>query len=457
MDSKNTNSDDIDPPKSHTTGKSQSKHDRENIPREVIVTKPPLRLDPADKHVSESSVRLQTSPRQIQADHPTPSSQTADKHGTVLCTSPHHIKPRRESWESSQDTTADINTDTTHPHELRTYWPSLDRSGPRETVTGNNHYISAIRMAMAWVPSSPFRHPEFEFTLSLQSAHRNAQILEEINYDIPHIWWRHTLPSNQDTLPAIETQPSITTPGSEFRPINLLENILSGHPLWPRVRRMIQNGFHLPLRPLDDRLRAQDVDDALAYGNHKSATRNPLPLLHILEDEVRHGWQLVIPTLLVPKIPGAIVSPMGIVEQSTIDELGQSTMKWRVTHDQSFAFSSGTSVNSRVDEHKLLNCLYGWALKRFLHAIVYYRLKYPTTPLAIAKYDLKAAYRRIHFDWESARRSIVTLKGMTTPDNKDNPIATEADQLALVLLRMTFGGSPHPSVETRQHRSWQHR
>jgi hypothetical protein len=286
---------------------------------------------------------------------------------------------------------------------------------------------------MAWHPSSPFCQPEFEFALDMKCALRNANLLKEANFNIQNIWQRQ---KQRQAAANAEARVSVTTPGSEFRPVHLLEEILAGHPLWTRVRRMLQNGFRLPLSDLDDSARLIDVHEALAYGNHKSATMHHEPLLQILEDEARRGWQLVIPASLIPEIPGAIVSPMGVVEQNTIDEQGRVTTKWRVTHDQSFTFASKTSVNSRVQQEELMDCLYGWALKRFLHAIVFYRSKLPSTPLMLAKYDLKAAYRRIHFQWESALQSIVTLNGLLIHDNH---------QLALVSLRMTFGGSPHPS------------
>jgi hypothetical protein len=204
---------------------------------------------------------------------------------------------------------------------------------------------------------------------------------------------------------------------------------------------MLQHGFELPLQELDDLKRVQDVYDALAYGNHKSAHKHSEPLIQILEEEVARGWQLVLPASIIPKIPGSIISPMGVVEQNTIDEQGRITTKWRVTHDQSFKFSLGTSVNSRVRTEELMDCLYGWSLKRFLHAIVHYRRRFPSTPLLLAKYDLKAAYRRVHFKWESALQSIVTTQGLASPNDKPDGI----DKLALVSLRMTFGGSPHPS------------
>jgi hypothetical protein len=90
----------------------------------------------------------------------------------------------------------------------------------------------------------------------------------------------------------------------------------------------------------------------------------------MLDDEVRYGWQLVLPAESVHVIPGTIVSPLGLVKQNTINEHGETTTKWRLTHDQSFKFQSGTSVNSRVRKEKLANCMYGSALRRFLHAVV---------------------------------------------------------------------------------------
>jgi hypothetical protein len=322
----------------------------------------------------------------------------------------------------------------------------LDKSGPQVPVTGTNQLISAIQTAMAWTPSSAYRQPEFHFTHSLDSAIHNARLLEEANFDIQDIW-RKNSSSPTDNKCFRPDQNSITMPGTEFRPVHLLQNVFIDHPaLWPRVRRMLEHGFRLPLKPLEESKGAKDVEDALAYGNHKSAMKHPEPLRKILGDEVHRGWQLVIPKDIIPRIPGAIVSPMGIIEQSTIDEFGRVTTKWRVTHDQSFAFSSGTSVNSRVQEEKLLDCLYGWALKRFLHAIVHYRSRFPITPLVMANYDLKAAYRRIHFTWKFALQSIVTLHGLspTTPEDSGSS-DPNLDQLALISLRMTFGGSPHPS------------
>jgi hypothetical protein len=198
----------------------------------------------------------------------------------------------------------------------------------------------------------------------------------------------------------------------------------------------------MPLVDIPDEAREKDLKDALAYGNHKSTLLNPTVVLEMLEDEVQHGWQLVLPSRDVPKIPGTIVSPLGLVQQNTINENGETTVKWRLTHDQSFQFSSKTSVNSRVLKENLAQCMYGSALKRFLHAVVLYRRKFPSTPLLLAKFDLKSAYRRAHFSGISALKSIATDHGLCR--NNDGT-QNKLDGLAYVSLRFTFGGSSNPS------------
>jgi hypothetical protein len=164
------------------------------------------------------------------------------------------------------------------------------------------------------------------------------------------------------------------------------------------------SGFTMPLRDIPEVERVHNIFEALRYGNHKSTQANPDVVMEILDDEVRHGWQLVLPCSAIPKIPGTIVSPLGLVQQKTINEKGEATVKWRLTHDQSCKFQSKTSVNSRVREDELANCLYGTALRRFLHAVVKYRLRFPSTPLLLAKFDLKSAYRRAYFSGTSAAK-----------------------------------------------------
>jgi hypothetical protein len=214
----------------------------------------------------------------------------------------------------------------------------------------------------------------------IEAAKANLQILEDHDFDLQVI-----IMGEQATNTPLR-------PGSEFRPTELLNAVFHNHPLWSRVRRTLTRGFTMPLRSLPDLDRVENVYEALQHGNHKSTHANSDIVLAMLNEEVRYGWQLVLPASSIPKVPESIVSPLGLVKQTSINEHGESVTKWRLTHDQSFKFKSNTSVNSRVETDKLANRLYGNALRRFLHAIILYRRRFPSKPLLIAKFDLKSAY-----------------------------------------------------------------
>jgi len=78
--------------------------------------------------------------------------------------------------------------------------------------------------------------------------------------------------------------------------------------------------------------------------------------------EVEFGYALPIPIDIIHQMPHAAVAPLGLVFQDTIDEFGTVKVKARATHDQSFAFLSGLSVNDRVIHDQLIPCQYGHCL-----------------------------------------------------------------------------------------------
>jgi hypothetical protein len=120
---------------------------------------------------------------------------------------------------------------------------------------------------------------------------------------------------------------------------------------------------------------------------------------------------------------------MGLVTQSMIDKCGEMVPKNRLTHNQLFEFSTGTAVNSRVIPDSLTPCRYGTALHRFIHYVVDVCKAHPTTQNLMTKVDFKAAYQRLHIMSDTAAQAVVLIEDM-----------------ALVALRMTFGGSPNPSI-----------
>jgi len=116
--------------------------------------------------------------------------------------------------------------------------------------------------------------------------------------------------------------------------------------------------------------RKDDLKEALTFGNHKGASSQPELLRKLVEKDVINGFGSVIPLALVNIIPGALLAPMNIIKQNTIDEHGQIIPKDRLTHDQRFTWKSGTSVNTRVRVEELQPCRFGACIRRIANYAV---------------------------------------------------------------------------------------
>lgn len=281
-------------------------------------------------------------------------------------------------------------------------------------VTGHR-LDSLLRSILAW-EAPPTQRPLFSFRFTELAAKKNWEILR--NYDL-------------DLGQALAAQPfSTLTTGSEFRPAAVLEPLCRFHPLWHRVRSYLTKGVRYPLAPLDETERVADLLSNFERGNHKSAVKNAERLGLMLSAEVERGWQLLLPRNAVLELPGAVLAPMGLVEQDSINELGEIIQKWRLTHDQSFEVDplARRSVNHRLRTDGLTPCRYGRALLRHIHVIVGMRQRHPTARILQTKTDLKSAYRRLHYHWATAIQAMVLF-----------------GQFALLALRMTFGGAANPS------------
>lgn len=272
-----------------------------------------------------------------------------------------------------------------------------------------------LRSILYWT-APPTSVPEFSFRWSPLAAKTNLEILQRYDMDLGK---------------ALEAQPfSTLTIGSEFRPTPVLEPLLQHHPLWPRMKSWLNHGIVYPLHELPEVARQEDLHAILARGNHKSATLNADRLQHMLQEEVVRGWQLVLPREAATMIPHAVIGPVGLVEQDSINDLGEIVPKWRMTHDQSFNVTPNTqrSINDRLQTEHLTPCRYGRALMRHIHGIVNLRRRHPTTRILQTKIDWKSAYRRAHYHPRTAVQSIIAF-----------------GSFLLMALRMTFGGAANPS------------
>ena len=104
--------------------------------------------------------------------------------------------------------------------------------------------------------------------------------------------------------------------------------------------------------------------------------RNLILLRKLIEKYVVYGYGLVLPLSKIDLIPGVLLARMNIMTQNTTDEHGRIVEKDKLTHDRSYKWGSGTSVNSRVDKDDLLPCKLGAFLKCLMNWTVSARKKF---------------------------------------------------------------------------------
>jgi hypothetical protein len=273
-----------------------------------------------------------------------------------------------------------------------------------------------IRAIKQTPPRRPNR-PDFHFELSEEAAKKNFLLL-----------MRKYGGNLADALAA--QKDSTVGYGLEFRAVTTLSNIFKRHPNWTRMSRILTHGSEWPLEPIDEECRLADVREALTFGNHKGASMKPDLLLKLTSTDVKFGYCLPLPLAKAETIPGVLIAPMNIQQQNTINEFGKIVPKDRQTHDQSFKWSSGTSINSRVKTEKLLPCLFGACIKRLVNWAVTARRLFPDVPILASKIDFKSAFRRCHLNAATSVQTCTQLNEMG---------------ILLMMLRLSFGGKPCPS------------
>ena len=187
------------------------------------------------------------------------------------------------------------------------------------------------------------------------------------------------------------------------------------------------NGVSCDFTPINEEQRASDVEAAISRGNHKSAQDREDLLNSLVHDDIVAGFQLPIPIDSTKLIVNGMLAPCGIVDQFSINELGERIEKNRLTHDQSFDFSEGNSPNSRLIRDDLPELRYGACLSQIIHYAHALRFAYPRKKIVASKTDLKSAYRRAHLLGPLAAMAL-TIVGY----------------YALLSLQLTFGGAYCP-------------
>jgi hypothetical protein len=124
------------------------------------------------------------------------------------------------------------------------------------------------------------------------------------------------------------------------------------------------------------------------------------------------------------------MAPLNIQLQWTINKRGEIIKKDRMTHDQSFVWSSlELSVNSRIDTELLRQYKFGKFLLGLINWAVAARRKFPNKRILAKKDDVKSAYHCMHLHNDMAVKTVTQIPELG---------------LALMSLRLTFGRAPGP-------------
>ena len=127
------------------------------------------------------------------------------------------------------------------------------------------------------------------------------------------------------------------------------------------------------------------------------------------------GYFIPIPEDKLYLLPGAVVCPIHIVRQRTINEDGLEGTKHRPCHDLTFCrpYHKEVLANARHINRELPQLPYGFAFLRLMNFTVAVRWKNPDKKIFLQKFDVDGAYKCIHLNIESALLTIVTLDGTT--------------------------------------------
>jgi hypothetical protein len=265
-------------------------------------------------------------------------------------------------------------------------------------------------------PTQPMQPPPFRFDMSQSAEAFNTALLRHHSYDVHRI---------------ITMDNTICTPGIEFKPTKLLDLLFHRHSLWPFARNVLSNGAELSfLHDIDDTQRQLENDALINFNSHNKAKLHNDIVHDSIATDVSYGFAAPILINSINDIPGSMVCPLGIAQQTTLSPEGLRIPKNRLTHDQTFSvLETSQSVNKTLNIKAYPDLIYGFCLRWIIYQVLALRHHFPNQSILIAKYDIKQAFRRVHYSGSAATKCIAVF-----------------EEIAYLQLRMTFGGSNCPTT-----------
>ena len=160
---------------------------------------------------------------------------------------------------------------------------------------------------------------------------------------------------------------------------------------------------------LDLKSKSSDMKEILNFGNQKEAIEKLKLLKQLVCKNITHEYGLVLPLSKVHRIPGLRMALMNIQKQNIVDDHGIILGKDRLTHDQSYKWVSGTSVNSQVEKDSLLPCKFRSCFKQLTNWAVMTRKKNPNGKILSTKIDYRSIYQQCHSNANTAIHTCTQL------------------------------------------------
>ncbi len=127
---------------------------------------------------------------------------------------------------------------------------------------------------------------------------------------------------------------SIISPGSEFRPVQVLETLLLHCHNWPSIQNILLKGSIWPLEQISKEDRIAKNNEFILRGNHKSAITYKAEYIKIVHAEVNQGWMIPLPLEYINYLHHGELAPVGIDDKAWSDlPDGSRKTKYRLTHD----------------------------------------------------------------------------------------------------------------------------
>jgi hypothetical protein len=227
-------------------------------------------ISPQETNATSNPPSFKKEPNAPSVKNPSPFPQNKPNAPSVKTPSPFPQKepePNAPSVENPSPFPQKASNPNDAPSvEAHSYWP--------------DEIIPIIKSILSTITSSP-KPSLFTFVLSLEAAHKNYCVIKRFNNNLGK-----ALKAQQDSPLGY---------GSKFQKADVLEPLFHLHPKWERFKNLLKDGSGWPLAKISKEDRVKGVEEALTFGNHKGATKQPDLLKLLINNDVIHGFALSLP------------------------------------------------------------------------------------------------------------------------------------------------------------------